>query len=98
MLCGAGMEPPRGRGKPNGARESQLFFSDVITKMFSKIHLDITTTSTEEHNIKDISSIPVSYFYRLKFNRFSVFSCFIHTAICPHPTLTLHGSAATVAY
>ena len=26
LLRGAGVEPPRGRGRPSGARESQLFF------------------------------------------------------------------------
>ena len=26
LLCGASVEPPRGRGRPSGARESQLFF------------------------------------------------------------------------
>ena len=53
LLCGAGVEPPRGRGRPSGARESQLFFGYVVTKIFSKMHLDITiittTTTTEEH-------------------------------------------------
>ena len=45
LLCGKGVEPPRGRGRPSGARESQLFFGDIITNMFSKIHLDITSTT-----------------------------------------------------
>ena len=45
LLCGAGVDPPRGRGRPSGARESQLFFGDIITNMFSKIHLDITSTT-----------------------------------------------------
>ena len=52
LLCGKGVEPPRGRGRPSGARESQVFFGYNITKLFSKIHLDITTTTTtttEEH-------------------------------------------------
>ena len=53
LLCGKGVEPPRGRGRPSGARESQLFFGYVVTKIFSKMHLDITiittTTTTEEH-------------------------------------------------
>ena len=26
LLCGKGVEPPRGGGRPSGARESQLFF------------------------------------------------------------------------
>ena len=26
LLCGKGVEPPRGRGRLSGARESQLFF------------------------------------------------------------------------
>ena len=45
LLCGKGVEPPRGRGRLSGARESQLFFGYIITtKMFSKMHLDITPT------------------------------------------------------
>ena len=51
LLCGKGVEPPRGRERPSGARESQLFFGYIIiTKIFSKIHMDITFT-TEEHYI-----------------------------------------------
>ena len=50
LLCGAGMEPSRGRGRPSGARESQLFLGYVITKVFSKTHLDIITTTTEDHH------------------------------------------------
>ena len=49
LLCGAGVEPPGGRGRPS-SRESQLFFGYVITKIFSAIRLDITTT-TEQHYI-----------------------------------------------
>ena len=49
-LGGKGVEPPRGRGRLSGARESQLFWGYITTKMFSKIHLDIiTTTITEQH-------------------------------------------------
>ena len=51
LLCGKGVEPPRGRGKPSGAREWQLFCGYIITKTNSKIHFDITTTTTEEHYI-----------------------------------------------
>ena len=47
------MEPPRGRGRPSGAREPQLFFGYIIiAKKNSKIHLGITTintSTTEEH-------------------------------------------------
>ena len=50
LLCGKGTEPPRGRGRLSGARESQLFFGYITTKMFSKIHLDITTTTTTDRN------------------------------------------------
>ena len=50
------MEPPRCRGKLCGARESQLFFGCITTKMFSKIHLDIATT-TEQHYIIRIAVI-----------------------------------------
>ena len=51
LLCGKGAEPPRGRGRPSGARESQMFFGykhGITTKIFSKIRLDTTTTTTEE--------------------------------------------------
>ena len=52
LLCGKGVEPPRGRGGPSGARESQLFFGYIVTKTLSNTHLDvITNTTTEEHNI-----------------------------------------------
>ena len=47
LLCGWDAAPQRGRGRPSGARESHLFSGGVITKIFSTIHLDITTT--EEH-------------------------------------------------
>ena len=47
LLCGAGMAPTRDRGRPSGARESQLFFGHVVTKMFSKIHVDITATEEQ---------------------------------------------------
>ena len=49
LLRGKGVEPPRGGGTPSGARESQLFSGYIITKMFSKIHSDIITFTTEEH-------------------------------------------------
>ena len=50
LLCGKGVEPPRGRARLSGARESQLSFRYITTKIFSKIHLDITTTTTNtEH-------------------------------------------------
>ena len=53
LLCGKGLEPPRGRGRLSGVRESQLFFGYSTTKIFSKIRLDITNNSatTEEHYI-----------------------------------------------
>ena len=50
LLCGAGVEPPRGRGRTSGARESQLFWGYIVTKIFLKIHLDITFT-TEENDV-----------------------------------------------
>ena len=54
----AGVEPPRARGRPSGARESQLYFGYIITKIFSKILLDITTTTTtEKHYIIRIAQI-----------------------------------------
>ena len=33
LLCGKGVEPPRGRGRPSGARESQVFFGYILTKI-----------------------------------------------------------------
>ena len=51
LLCGKGTEPPRGRGRLSGARESQLFFGYITTKMFSKIHLDISTTTEQDYTI-----------------------------------------------
>ena len=36
LMCGAGVEPPRGRGRSSGARESQLFFGYVIPKIFQR--------------------------------------------------------------
>ena len=58
LLCGCDVAPQRGRGSPSGAREPQLFSGGVITKIFTKIHLDITFT-TEEHYIIRISFVPV---------------------------------------
>ena len=61
LLCGKGVEPPRGRGRQIGARESQVFFG-YIRLMFSKIRLDIIITiitfTTEEHFI-----IRINYFF-----------------------------------
>ena len=34
LPCRAGVEPPRGRGRSSGARESQLFFGYVTTKKY----------------------------------------------------------------
>ena len=36
LLCGKGVEPPRGRGRPSGARESQVFWGYIITKTFQR--------------------------------------------------------------
>ena len=52
LLCGKGVALPRGRGRPSGARESQVVFGYIIPKRVSKIHLGITnTTTTEQHYI-----------------------------------------------
>ena len=51
LLWGGDVAPQRYRGKPSGAREWQLFCGYIITKTNSKIHFDITTTTTEEHYI-----------------------------------------------
>ena len=40
LLCGKGVELPRGRGRLSGARESQLFWGYMTANMFSNI-LDI---------------------------------------------------------
>ena len=37
LLCGKGVEPPRGRGRPSGARESQLFFGVYYNKNAFKV-------------------------------------------------------------
>ena len=49
LLCGAGVEPPRGRGRPSGARESQLFWGYVTTTYFQRSIWTILRTTTEEH-------------------------------------------------
>ena len=36
LLCGKGVEPPRGRGRLSGARESQLFFGVYYNKTVFK--------------------------------------------------------------
>ena len=77
LLCGKGVEPTRGRGRPSGARESQVFLGTskyIITKRFSKIHLDITTTATstintEEHNLR--GSKDTNYYKNMKTFYFS---------------------------
>ena len=40
LLCGAGVEPPRGRGRPSGARESQLFFGCYSNKYNKNVFKD----------------------------------------------------------
>ena len=47
LLCGKGVEPPRGHGTPSGARESQLFWGYISVfaikknkpKFTQKMHL-----------------------------------------------------------
>ena len=34
LLCGKGVEPPRGRGRPGGGRESQVFFGLLSQNVF----------------------------------------------------------------
>ena len=36
LLCGKGTEPPRGRGRLSGARESQLFFGYIMISLQQK--------------------------------------------------------------
>ena len=50
LPCEWDVAAQRGHGRPSENRETQVFFGCVITKMFSKIHLDIITT-IEEHYI-----------------------------------------------
>ena len=58
LMYGAGMARSWCRGGSGGAREPQLFFGYVITKILSYIHLDIiTTTNTEEYCIIRISKV-----------------------------------------
>ena len=45
LLCGWDVAAPQGRRRPSGARESQLLGGVVVTKIFSKIHLNVTTTT-----------------------------------------------------
>ena len=42
LLCEWDVAPQRGRGTPGGARDSQLFFGCVVTKIFSKIQMTTT--------------------------------------------------------
>ena len=44
LLCEWDVAPQRGRGTPGGARDSQLFFGCVVTKIFSKIQMTTTTS------------------------------------------------------
>ena len=55
-LCGTGVAPQRGRGRPSGGLDSQLFFGCVLTKLFSNIQ--ITTTSQAYHTIHNKDTIP----------------------------------------
>ena len=52
-MCGAGVARSWCRWGSDGDRDSQLFFVCVIAGFFSRIHLDIitTTTTTEQHYI-----------------------------------------------
>ena len=43
LLCELDEAPQRGRGTPGGARDSQLFFGCVVTKIFPKIQMTTTT-------------------------------------------------------
>ena len=59
-MCGAGVARSWCRGGSGGARDSQLFWGYFITGILSKIHLDITTTTTtEEHFIIRIEGFHV---------------------------------------
>ena len=64
QLCGWDVAPPRRRGRPSGARESQLFLGGVITYTFSKIRNDITATTLEEHYIIWILQNPPTYLWK----------------------------------
>ena len=49
LLCGWDVAPQRGRGRPSGARESQLFFGSVLTRIFSKIGITVDTTTSQAY-------------------------------------------------
>ena len=51
------------RTTPSGARELQLFFGYDITKIFSKIHLEITTTTEGHYIIKITAVLPVVMYH-----------------------------------
>ena len=57
LLCGAGVELPRGRGRPSGARESQLVFEHDPTKLFSKIQMITYDVTSGLYNNKDLVRI-----------------------------------------
>ena len=44
LLCGWDVAAPRGRRRPSGARESQLFRGSLIIKTFAKIQKNATST------------------------------------------------------
>ena len=52
LLYGSDVAAPRGRGRPSGARESQLFGGGVISKIFSKIQKNVTTTTLAYYIIR----------------------------------------------
>ena len=48
LLCGWDVAPQRDRGRPSGARESQLFFGRGSTRIFSKIRMTTTTSQADD--------------------------------------------------
>ena len=62
LLCGKGVERPRGRGMPSGARESHVFCGCITINGFQRsiyfeVYVTTTTTTTEEHYMIRISHI-----------------------------------------
>ena len=51
LLCGWDVAPQRDRGRPSGARDSQLFFGCVPTKIFSKIQMTTINTTSQAYCI-----------------------------------------------
>ena len=74
LLCGKGVEPQRGRGRLSGARESQLFWGYITTKMFSKI-LDMSIFCC-------LFVVRINIYVRLVMPSYLLFCCIYFNAWC----------------